>query len=205
MNIHIPPEDIYTIHDIHPKRIVGGMAWPASKPGFAVVLGEERLPRKGGNVRHIHVLAETIDDRKQHWLGEISELQAMYKTSAFYGRSDEANLAQLYLYNGETVRKGKVAIDFYAAPYSHPGTVEIYSDLIIKALRPTGKYLHLHGAETAKYLVIPPDERTSATSLTHPAVAALGYALAVMELYPLADESEPTGKEEDDLDPLTGY
>lgn len=206
MKILIDPVDIKA-GDPDLGRIIGGMSWPADKPGYAVVLGEERLPRKGGRQHHVRVLAETTHGDKQLFLSEIGELQAMYRTQGWYGRgADEGNLVHLYIYNGDAVKRGLRAIEFYAAPYSRDGRVELYADMSIKLLQPASKYLHLGAADIAKYLSIPPDERTTATANTHPAVAALGYALAVFELYPAAEEDG--GKkveEEEDVDPLTGY
>lgn len=187
-------------------RIIGGMAWPSDLPGWAVVVGEERLPRIGTTTRHLHLLAEATEFTKTRFLDAVSELQSLYSTTGFYGRHDPHNIVHLYLHNSALSKRGLPPIDFLAAPYSEAGRVEVYADMVISLLLPTTKSLHLGEADIAKSLTLSPEDRITATSTSHPAVAALGYAVSVLHLFtPPKDEDAATQHHEDDIDPLTGY
>lgn len=204
MNLVIKPDDL---HQFDLGRIIGGMSWPGDKPGFAVVIGEERLPRAGSKSHHCHILADSYSMSKPDFLSSVGELQALYHTLAFYGRYEPQNIVHLYLHNSTTVRQGLSAIEFMSAPYSENGKVELYADMIIRRLSPVSKTLHLGQCDIVKHLNIAPDERSTADSKSHPAVAALGYAISIFELFEpdLHDEDENNPYQNDYVDPTTGY
>lgn len=202
MNLLIHPEKLSNFSF---GRIIGGMAWPSDQPGFAVVVGEEKQPRVGGKSYHCHILAEVVEMNKFDLLNNIGDLQALYKTGAFYGRYDESNIVHLYVHNSQLAKAGKSPIEFMVAPYSQQNRIELYVDMIIRRLRPTSKSLHLGQSELAKFLQIVPEDRITATAATHPPIAALGYAIAIFDLYAPIIEEEPITEDEDQIDPITGY
>jgi hypothetical protein len=109
------------------------------------------------------------------------------------------------MFNSSAVQKGLSAINFIQAPYSDSGKLELYADMIIRRLSPTSKSLHLGASDTAKHLNVSPDDRSTATCHTHPAVAALGYAIAVLELYTPFEGDDYDTYTEDTIDLTTGY
>ena len=200
MNILINPSEAKQF-----ARVVVGMEWPGEKPGWIVAIGEERDPRPGGSVRHCHLLAESGPFAKTQFLSDLSEFQAMYQPVGIYGKYEKQNIVHLYLHNANVTRRGQAPVDFFQAPYSDTGKLEVYSDLIIKRMLPTSKSIHLGPAEIAKYLNIAPEDRVTASPATHPAVAALGYAIMVLELYSPPQDGQEQSTLDEDVDRMTGY
>ena len=193
MNILIPPNKL---EDLELGRIIGGIAWPGEKSGYAVVVGEEDHPRKGGKVRHCHVLSEVEEWNKVELIKACVELQGLYRTIGFYGRRDPASMFALWGMNSGARAGRSEELDFQPAPMSDTGKIEYHIDLLAKKLSHDSKSLYLNRGDVALKLDIPHEEYGTATDSKFPAVAALGYAVATLDTY------EPPDEDGEDHEPL---
>jgi hypothetical protein len=75
---HFPAEQdaLYT-------RIFAGVAWPALRPGFIVVVGEHRSERVGG-LPLLVLLDEARDERLWHVVEKAASMRFYYKPERFY-------------------------------------------------------------------------------------------------------------------------
>ena len=185
MSILISPKDL---HGLDIGRTIGGIAWPADKSGYAVVVGEERMTRKGGNVRHCHVLAEVEQWKKGELIRQCVELQGLYNTMGFYGRRTQANMNFLYEWNADARKRRLEQLDFNPAPMSETGAIGYHIDVLLQRLDQTKKSLYLNGGDVALKLDIPHEEYADSTDSKFPAIAALGYAVATLDTYEPPDE-----------------
>jgi hypothetical protein len=187
MNILIKPNKL---DDLDIGRTVGGIAWPGEKSGYAVVVGEEDIPRRGGKVRHFHVLAEVEEWNKVNLIKACIELQGLYKTMGFYGRRDHQSMFTLLSVNSVARERRETELDFQPAPLSEQGRIEYHIDILRKRLDHASKSLYMNHGNIALKLDIPNEEYGTALDTKYPAVAALGYAIATLETYEPEDDEE---------------
>src|SRR3972149_1816775 len=70
-------------------RVIGGLAWPTEKAGFAVVVGEDRFPAIGTKDYHCYLIAEVEEQSLQVLISWCVELGAVYNVENFYGRQHQ--------------------------------------------------------------------------------------------------------------------
>ena len=163
------------------RRVVGGFAWPGKKPGYIVSLGQELEPDPTTKTRHLWVVGETEDFDVETLFRKAVELKSFYKVQAFCG--DNTNELMMSLLRQSSNRSG---FSLVAAPQiDQERNFAFYMQIIRRRTDPDKKDLHF--GETSRlpgYLLeVPPEEVISATVLDYPAVAALGYAVAYIDIY----------------------
>lgn len=181
------------------SRVICGIRWPAAKPGFAVVLGEEYS---------LHA------DTKYHWLAEheshdlaamirrLLELRTEFKVTGFYGPTDDVVLHFLDHFNREQRRRNFPEFHFQPPAYFSGSKIDYHLNVLKEQMRPGSKRLHLSQTSTLPgYLNSMPQTIGDAVDTDFPGPAALAYAVATLEAFPY-NYSPPAPQA--DYDPL-GY
>lgn len=193
------------------RRVVGGIAWPGTLPGFAVVVGEEILPAVGSKDHHLYVLAEVEEPDVYTLFKRSAEIAVRYHASCFYGRYDLAMINSLNLWNRNALKKGTAVFNFDRALLSEEGKINYHLNVTKNLLLPERKLLHLSDMIESPKLPahvqsLPP---SVATDQDCPHVAALGYAVTLLVEFRLDDYEEEDYEEKeryvDNIDPITGY
>lgn len=179
--------------DIYFQRVVGGIAWPGERPGFVCVVGEESYFRPP---YQLHLLAEAEEEDTAQLIHRCSELKAIWKIQDFYGRLDETVLRYLELSNEQARGRHERPFEILAAPFSN-GSIGYHLQLLKDRLQPSQKSLHL-GFESkvpGAILELPVDQVFKANDEQYPAVAALGYAVSALVVWPPLDEDPAEARE----------
>ena len=164
----------------HYQRIVGGLAWPGIKPGFAVILGENLRKDYDLNAHHIRILAEF----------ESLDIEELFKWCVF---SHSWFKGEWYLSLENKPMMGLVYNDnrfehlsIGRAPYSaDPKGFRFYVAIFRRHLQSEKKTLHLgENSRLPSYLLELDTKDISTADIDEfPAVAALGYALTTLDLW----------------------
>jgi hypothetical protein len=172
--------------DIFFQRIVGGIAWPGERPGFICIVGEESYFRPP---YQLHLLAEAEEQDTSELIRQCRELQAKWRVQDFYARLDETILRYLELTNQQAITHHGKPFQVLAAPFSD-GSIAYHVQLLKDRLKPGQKSLQL-GSESklpSAVLELPVDQVFKAIDEQYPAVAALGYAVSALVVWPPLDE-----------------
>jgi len=175
--------------DLYFQRIVGGICWPGERSGFVCVVGEESYFRPP---YQLHLLAEAEEQDTAELIRQCRELQAKWKVQDFYARLDETTLRYLELTNQQARTHHGKPFQVLAAPFSD-GSIGYHVQVLKDRLQPAQKSLHL-GNESklpSAVLELPVTEVSSAKDTDFPAVAALGYAVSALVVWPPLDEDRP--------------
>ncbi len=178
------------------ERVYIGIAWPAEKPGFIVVIGEEAtsIEAYGREYRH-YVLEEVEEENLHQLLRRCSELIGTYNAERVIGRYDEHVYPQIPRCNNEARKLGLPEIRLDTAPYSKDKLISTHINLLQDKLSSAKQSLYLgegsilSGRIESEVLM---DAIYKATDEQYPATAALGYVISVMVSWP------PNRSDEDD-------
>ncbi|MFC1614797.1 hypothetical protein ACFL5K_05815, partial [Gemmatimonadota bacterium] len=182
------------------------ITWPGEKHGFAVVVGEERLPAIGSNRYHCYLLAETEEQNTEHLLNKCAELTGLFKVQQFYGRCHKPSMRYLDVWNRKARDRGLPKFYLYEAPSSDVGLIEYQINILLDRLSTGYKTLHLAESQFAEYLSeVPANCISTATDSQFPAVGALGYAVSSLTVYPPCMEEVEETDSWDGRDLVTGY
>lgn len=177
------------------RRVAGGLAWPWDElPGWLVVLGEERLTRAGDGGdgrRHIDVLHAWEGRHRGAMLAPIDlmdearALSTSLACSVWASPTDLPDAALVPLYNRDLARRDRKLV-LRTPPRYERGTAFLFYDRLLER-RTRSEALFHAGAEgralVDEYAVIRPADRLRPVE-EFPAVAALLYALAWLDLTP---------------------
>jgi len=190
-------------------RIYGGLAWPGERPGFAVIVAEETLPRTLGSTDyHCHVLAEIEAKDTRQLILKCSELSSRFKAQRFFGRREKQAMMYLNISNRDS-RKAGLPEFCLNEPTFLDNSMEYFINLLGHRLDPAHKTLHLCNANLLRgYLTEVPD--TNLNKLTErefPAVAALGAVVTILTETPpeTEDDKYPDETWSRTRNPITGY
>jgi hypothetical protein len=189
--IHMDGEPYYFNTETMEKygEIVGGLAWPETTEGFLVVVAVDFLEDTELEARHIRVLEEATESDINTFLKHALELKKHFSpfmgAIRFYG--DTTSLAMMELldqFNRDRRHRGLDPFYLTEAPQlKDPKKLEFYAQLIRKYTQPGRKTLHFCNTGLPGYLMgLWPDE-IDKNVLDHPPVAALAYALAVLNTW----------------------
>jgi len=170
--------------DIEFGRVYIGIAWPAEKPGFVVVIGEELTPIKayGREYRH-YVLEEAEEQSLEQLLRRCSELIGNYNAERVIGRYDRHVYPYINRWNKETRTPGLPEIRLDQAPYSEDKLIRTHINILQDKLSSGKRSLYLgEGSILAGRIgnEVLADNIHKATDEQYPATAALGYVIFVM-------------------------
>jgi hypothetical protein len=165
------------------ERVVGGYAWPSAvKPGFAVVIGEDRQEDELYKKRHWRILAETENQSPKKLIKRCAELNSFYSVEAWYGDTENRAMME-FLYDS---RHRFHLID---APFlDEPNVFEKNLLLIMEVVSSGNKTLHF-GKESNLRSIL--NELTTEDMLNspktafqkYPQIAALGFVVSALEYY----------------------
>ncbi|NIQ17738.1 MAG: hypothetical protein GTN43_02915 [Candidatus Aenigmarchaeota archaeon] len=168
------------------RRVVGGMGWPfKEKPGFIVVVAEDFAEIPGPGKRRLTVIYEKEDDQIEGIFRKVIEAQRFHWLEGIWGnRSHENMMALIRQFNDEQNKKqGALVHILYAPKCDEPDNLTYYAHIIKKQLtKPRNLYF---GPESQfpSYLSALPSEKVKGLVDQWPAIAALGYALAALEVH----------------------
>lgn len=190
------------------RRIIAGLAWPTSKPGFLVVLAEELRKKAPGHSFVVLAEHQSTDLHELH--AKAYQQQEYYLVQRFYGDPTDENMLRLWYKATEDrrirfPRKQLSRIHITPAP-NHDQSVNLrfYAHLIISLLDSTRKRLYLRDAHTLKaHLENLQGDSLDTSASNSPSIAALGYAASALRFY----QPPKPGTEESfvPLDPVIGF
>lgn len=172
------------------RRILGGLAWPGVKPGFAVVLGEEWQKDYEVDVYHLHWLAEVEEVNIERLLEWCSFFEVMSPDVDWQFFGDVRNKPAMSFWfdmQDKFMEKRRRGFSIVKAPYADsPRSFQFLVNNLWRHLTPGRKTLHLGaGSKLAGYLTeLAPEEIVKASEEEYPAIAALGYAVATLSAWP---------------------
>lgn len=182
------------------RRVVGGLAWPGAKPGFACVVAEGFKDRTLRDYPY-YVLAEVEDMGVERLLQKVFDLQCRWKVEEWFGQIEQAMMHFVYGFNAQQEDRKMEGVRVQPAPLiEEPACFKFYTDLLFGRL--SNKSLHIgDDKKLSVYLFdLPPDKRVSASPLDYPAVAALGFAVAALKTYEPVQPGALPKKAESDWD-----
>ncbi|MFC1888953.1 hypothetical protein ACFL4G_04270 [Thermodesulfobacteriota bacterium] len=191
----IPPHGITFYQDKEAnaeyRRIIGGLAWPGVKPGFAVVVGEDLEEDTELKVHHMRVLAEAEEFDIGDLFSRCLTLRGEWKVGRWYGDPYNRPLMEIFRQLNKPLfeRKEPRLYPVQAPHVDDPKSFEFCIQMIKKHLHPSRKALHFGESRIKSYLAeFPMEEFTSAGASDYPAIAALGYAVSALSIYPPRQE-----------------
>lgn len=176
------------------RRIIGGIAWPYGiKPGFSVVIGEDRYEDITRKKRHYHLLAEDENTDSMGLLKKCLELQGQYLVNSWYGNTQNEPMMEFAFEINKKRDKGIKGLYISDAPHiGDPHAFEFYVD--ITKQRMMGKYKSLHLMEESRlpsYLMeLKSHQLSKVKAETFPAIASFGYAVSALQIYQALDETK---------------
>jgi hypothetical protein len=186
-------------------EIVGGLAWPETKEGFLVIAAVDLFENTQMEARHIRVLMISIESTVNFLLKRALELQKNFspftQTIKFYGDTTSPAMMEL-LDHFNRDRRSRGLDPFYlteAPKLKDTDKHEFYAHLIKKYTQPATKILHFCDTSLPRYLVSLFRDEISRRVLEHPPLAALGYALAVLNTWRPRKGEKRQKKEEPEM------
>lgn len=176
--------------DAQYRRLALGVAWPAARPGFAVVVGEHLVECAAGLPR-LDVLDEAAEPRLWELVVQTAALRQYYHPELVTGDGEHAAAAQ------------------FVSQFAHRGLVLEHS-LLCSLRGPCGYAFPILARLIAVgRLLVPPASRLAGELLTapahedlaelklsdYPAIAALAFAVLGLELSRADRHARPTQAE----------
>jgi len=160
------------------RRIAGGVAWPSSVEGFIVVVGEDYHEDPALKIRHFRVLDEFESDDV---IKKMYDFRNVYKVQNFYGDSNNEIMMKFISRFNEKLDKRKKGMYLSEAPFvNDPHNLKYYAPQIRKRLDKAKKALWF-GNESQLPRKIRGLTSVDVDISSHPAIAALGYAVAGLD------------------------
>jgi hypothetical protein len=190
------------------RRIAGGICWPfGDQAGMCLVVGEDLEEDQDFKVRHLRVLAE-----RQEWLGmSFVEPGPMLEYMAWCGRELRANpwygeigpwQRNIAAFNGEQSKLRQPTIRMY--PPTGAIDFAFHASLLRKRTMHE-KTLHLGQGVLGAKLGLLPNDLSGEKHERHPAVAALFYAIAGLDMTSRTAGGLPERKSHGMADRAGGY
>jgi len=118
------------------RRIIGGFGWPSWKPGFVVVIGEDKKIDEVLGKHHHRIMKEIEVQNASDLIRRAYEAGKKYKVEIFYGDVFKRPMMEFLSGSGDKFR-----LD--AAPYvGDDDAFQAYLSLIREATIPERKRLH---------------------------------------------------------------
>ncbi len=186
------------------SRIVAGLAWPALKAGFLVVIGEDYHEDPSLKCRHLRALAEGEESDTERLFKKCLDLRERYWVERILGDMDNEPVMEL-LRDFNKSLDGARPLSLYDA--SFPEDLRYQVQLIKGVTSFNRKTLHLNQCNALRgYLSnIALEDAQQGKASDHPAVMALGYALSYIRNHPKDPVKDRIRQipQEEDYNPLT--
>jgi len=170
------------------RRVVGGIAWPGVEPGFAVVVGEDADRDDEMDAYHYRVLDEYQAQEIDLLLAwcEMTEINSSVGWTWYGNPKNKAAMAFVWPRRDKVEKAGRRILSIAPAPYVNDAKgFEFCLNVLRRRLMADHKTLHL-GADSRlpSYLTaLSSTDLKDANPEDHPAVAAIGYAVAALETW----------------------
>jgi hypothetical protein len=170
-------------------EIVGSLAWPEAENGFLIIGAVDLFENTQMEARHIRILTKYMESTVDVLLKRALGLQKLFspftQTIKFYGDTTSwAMMEFLDQFNRDRRYRGLDPFYLTEAPQIKDANKhEFYALLIKKYTQPAAKILHFCDTFLPQYLVSLLGDEISRRILDHPPLAALGYALAVLNTW----------------------
>lgn len=184
------------------QRVVGGIGWPGERPGFAVVVGEEKTTKPRP---HIYVVREIEEPNALDLIRRCTELQADCCVSTWYGFMDDSHREILMYHNREAQKRQLPGLQIQPPPEAEGDRLTHSLNILLSCLKPEAKTLTLGTTSRLKAYLMEIQDRDVATARAseHPAVAALAAAVSALRTWEWAPPIEEEGFSP--LSEATGY
>lgn len=177
------------------RRVVGGCAWPGSKPGFAVVVAELDNEDPLTHERHLYLINELdgsglIGRDLLGFIQRLSELRGIYGLENIYGEPKRGSAREvLNNFNESLPDQGRDGLYIEKAPLiDDPKCFEFCIQIIRKHLVEGRKTLHLgQDSRLPGLLAGAGDAVMTGNADDFPAIAALGYAVGALDVWKPSD------------------
>lgn len=189
------------------SRIMGGLAWPGKRSGFALIMGEQFKEHPAYSTPVYRILREMEADNIPSLLDQVADAHSYFKAETWLGDTEyEAGRKLLRELNEDLEKNRLPGIGFTKAPFvsSPTGFVYLYST-IKKVLDAGHKRLFLSDAKRLTSYLLEPrsDQIEEIQKGEYPAIEALGYVIAYMENNPFEWNLGVANNKEPQYDPLS--
>jgi len=177
-------------------RIIGGLGWPGTKPGFALVVGEHFEEDPYLKIRHVRVLAETQDESLEILFQKCLEFRERYQVQDFYGnRENEPMMELLRDFNRDL--KDVSSLSLCLAPF--PEDFAYHVRVIRERLNQDKKivYFGKRSLLAGCLMELSPEEAMKARVYEYPAITGLGYVISFLKSHPKRKKVRPSRRPED--------
>ncbi len=187
------------------SRVLAGLAWPTSKPGFIIVTGEDYHEDPDLKVRHLRALAEAEESDTEKLLNKVLDLRERYCVERVMGDLSNESMAEL-LYDFNKHLDGASPLTLYDA--SFPDDLYYNVSLIMGVTRFNRKTLHIDQCNTLRGHLssITLEDAQQGRAGEHPAVMAIGSVVSYVNTHPrdpVKDRIKQIPREDERYDPLT--
>ncbi len=164
------------------SRVVGGLAWPGTKPGFCVVVAELKDKDQAHNKRPYKILYEYENQNPSGLIKRCSELSGLFCAWPFY--ADDTNEGMMRILQ-------KAAGSFYvnSPPFlDDPRAFFTYVPMIHDLTKPARKLLKF-GTNSIFTNLLPGFNLADAPSTAmaafqkFPQITALGFAVSALDIF----------------------
>ena len=184
------------------QRIVGGMMWPGSKPGYCVVLGQARFKNPQTKLPDIWTVAEHEEDDVTELLRTCALWTKEYCCEKWYGHpADYGMMRILHRFNEKRPHKPLSIIP--ALGEEEERELEFYVNLIRIATSTNCKVLQFNESKLPQKMFEMDPDSIKKKCEEYPAVSALGFALCAMEMF--KDGRTMVAEAYVPLDPIFNY
>ena len=178
------------------RRIVGAIAWArGDKPGFAVVLGEERTEDPALKINPLRLLAEHENSSAGDLIKRCSDFQGQFQGERWLGDDQHRGMMEvLGRQNNELNQK------VYISPAPFLGdahALEFYLSSIRERTQSNKKSLFFgQNSQLPSALNTLPADKLTTSAADFPPVAALGYAVSCLDVKPYDNTEHEAIREE---------
>jgi hypothetical protein len=177
-------------------RIMGGLCFPAHKPGFVVVAAEDFDYNRVMRTHPIHVIDEYVDTDMQGLLRKCLEFSNIYKVEFFVG--DEENKPAMDYVD-------RFCRDLRDNPIQITSGESFEFSLNVCKARLKGQTLHIPEKSSLKAVLweVPVSDVQKGNPYDYPRAAALGWVVSYLDTYKRPQYEPPDDDvREEDYNPL---
>jgi hypothetical protein len=163
------------------RKIVGGFVSPGPAEGAVMICGLEYAWRPPAA---IYLLNEFLSSQPEALILKAIEAKSTFKAGEIFTYNDSNFLRYLETRNASARDRKLATLDLHQAPNADSDNISYHIHLLVSLLRSGSKKLILGYSDIVAALqAVPQAEIATATARQHFLVAALGYAVAALEVF----------------------
>jgi len=174
------------------RKVVIGFSWPAAKPGYIVVLSEDKYRDARSDLHNINVVADFEQHGMDLFVEKLHEVAELYSVTDLYGDPEnKVGREFLAVFNDRLSRQGRRGSWISSPPMQgERAQFEYGVQTILRLLRASRKTLFL--GETSRLpaalMELQPQDVSRASPQDYPAVAALAYGVTALTYWPFRED-----------------